>query len=111
MRSGVADMYATFGQSARCTETPLPIVTYPMIGSPGTGLQHFESRTSTSSTPAIRMPLELRAIRRGGGAGRCSAEISMRLFVVLNSSLSFVATDTADASPKPMAAKRSVALA
>ena len=35
-----------------------------MIGSPGTGEQHFESRTSTSSTPAIRMPLELRAMRR-----------------------------------------------
>ena len=27
MRSGAAFMYAVFGQSARCTDTPLPIVT------------------------------------------------------------------------------------
>ena len=60
-------MYATFGHAARWTETPLPIVTKPMIGSPGTGLQHFESRTSTSSTPAIRIPELLRCTRRVGG--------------------------------------------
>jgi hypothetical protein len=35
-----------------------------MIGSPGTGEQHFESRTSTSSTPAMRMPDAFRAMRR-----------------------------------------------
>ena len=38
-------------------DTPLPLVTKPMISSPGTGLQHFEKRTDTSSIPATTIPL------------------------------------------------------
>ena len=35
----------TLGQSYLCTETPKPLVTKPMILSPGSGLQHFAKRT------------------------------------------------------------------
>ena len=41
---------------ARCTETPLPRVTKPMIGSPGTGVQHLASLTQTSATPLTTTP-------------------------------------------------------
>jgi hypothetical protein len=76
-----------------------------MIGSPGTGEQHLESRTSTSSTPAMRMPDALRATRRVE-AGRGSVCMSTTLSV-LSSSLRRLATEAALASPKPIAAYRS----
>ena len=38
-------------QSARCIETPLPLVIKPIIESPGTGVQHRASFTKTSPTP------------------------------------------------------------
>ena len=59
MRSGSVIRSFAFGQSARCTDTPRPRVTKPMIWSPGTGLQHFERRTSTSLRPFTTMPDEL----------------------------------------------------
>ena len=37
-------------------DTPLPLVTNPIISSPGTGLQHFENLTETSSIPATTIP-------------------------------------------------------
>ena len=43
-----------FTQSARCTDTPWPWVTNPVISSPGTGLQHLDSRTHTSGAPSPR---------------------------------------------------------
>ncbi len=43
-------------QSARCTDTPRPRVTKPMISSPGTGVQHRDSRTMTSSRPSTCTP-------------------------------------------------------
>ena len=46
-RARAASAFA-FGQSARCTLTPCPRVTNPMISSPGTGVQHRPSRTHTS---------------------------------------------------------------
>src|SRR5262249_34529792 len=65
-------------QSARWTETPRPRVTNPMISSPGTGVQHRDSRTNTSSRPSTCTPAgprggrgPRRAAARGaaGGAG------------------------------------------
>ena len=43
-------------QSVRCTETPLPRVTKPMIGSPGTGVQQRASLTHTSAVPTTTTP-------------------------------------------------------
>ena len=43
---------AALAQSARCTETPRPRVTNPMISSPGTGVQQRERRTIMSSRPS-----------------------------------------------------------
>ena len=43
-------------QSARCTDTPLPRVTKPMIGSPGTGVQQRASLTQTSAVPSTTTP-------------------------------------------------------
>ncbi len=37
-----------FMKSVRCTETPLPRVTNPVMVSPGTGVQHLDSRAQTS---------------------------------------------------------------
>ena len=43
-------------QSARWTETPRPRVTKPRISSPGTGVQHRDSRTIRSSSPSTWTP-------------------------------------------------------
>ncbi len=43
-------------QSVRCTDTPLPRVTNPVILSPGTGVQHFDSRAQTSADPSTLTP-------------------------------------------------------
>ena len=79
-----------------------------MIGSPGTGEQHFERRTSTSSTPAMRMPRGVArdAARRAGARQRRWMSTTLS---VLSSSLSALARPTRPmASPKPIAAYRSV---
>ena len=59
MRSGWAMSSLAFGQSRRCTDTPRPRVTKPMMSSPGTGLQQRDRRTSAPSTPSTTTPLEL----------------------------------------------------
>src|SRR6185437_11042736 len=51
--------WARFTQSARCTDTPWPWVTNPWISSPGTGVQHLDSRTQTSETPSTSTPESL----------------------------------------------------
>ena len=47
-----AEMATALAQSLRCTDTPRPRVTKPMISSPGTGVQQRERRTITSSSPS-----------------------------------------------------------
>ena len=47
-RSACPDIAATLSQSVRCTDTPLPRVTNPVISSPGTGVQQRASLTQTS---------------------------------------------------------------
>jgi hypothetical protein len=55
-RSGWDRRESAFVQSARCTDTPFPRVTKPMIGSPGTGVQHRASFTQTSDMPLTSTP-------------------------------------------------------
>src|ERR1022692_750444 len=43
-------------QSVRCTDTPLPLVTKPVILSPGTGVQHLDSLAQTSAAPSTLTP-------------------------------------------------------
>ncbi len=57
MRFGSFFRSAALGQSARCTLTPRPRVTNPMMSSPGTGLQHLDRRTRMSSRPFTTTPL------------------------------------------------------
>ena len=45
-----------FGQSALCIATPLPFVTYPIISSPGNGLQHLANLTNILSRPFTITP-------------------------------------------------------
>src|SRR5262249_49926225 len=57
IRSGSASTrWAMLMQSVRCTDTPLPLVTNPMILSPGTGVQHLDSRAQTSADPSTATP-------------------------------------------------------
>src|ERR1700733_1320756 len=58
-----------FTQSARCTDTPCPCVTNPGIGSPGTGVQHRDSRTQTSAAPSTSTPESPGVLGRGAPAG------------------------------------------
>ena len=67
-------------QSPRCTETPAPRVTKPMISSPGTGVQHRASFDQTS-VDALDDDAGVAAgvrLRRSGGrrAARASARSS-----------------------------------
>ena len=64
MRSGCSDRLATLGQSLRCTDTPEPRVTKPMIRSPGTGVQQRASLISTSLMPCTTTPASPRGVRR-----------------------------------------------
>ena len=43
-------------QSERCTDTPLPRVTKPVMESPGTGVQHLDRRAHTSAEPSTTTP-------------------------------------------------------
>ena len=56
-------------QSVRCTETPLPRVTKPMIGSPGTGVQHRASLTQHVGRARRRRRPGRRLRRRGARVG------------------------------------------
>ena len=69
-RSACPTSPAAFAQSVRCTDTPRPRVTNPMISSPGTGVQHRDSRTMTSSRPSTCTPVARRSRRRGVSGGR-----------------------------------------
>ena len=66
-------------QSERCTLTPRPRVTKPMISSPGTGVQQLARRTSTSSRPStctptlVRFPSAMPGVAAATVAGSCSA--------------------------------------
>ena len=60
---------AALAQSVRCTDTPRPRVTKPMISSPGTGVQHRDRRTITSSSPSTCTPT-VAPLRRRGRARR-----------------------------------------
>ena len=77
------DSDTAFAQSARCTDTPRPRVTNPMISSPGTGVQHRESRTMTSSRPSTWTPApSLRLLARRGAravSGSCSSRVLLAL--------------------------------
>lgn len=44
-----------FGQFLTWTEIPLPLVINPIIGSPGTGVQHLANFTSTSSSRSLTL--------------------------------------------------------
>ena len=82
MRSGWVWRFSTFAQSARCTETPAPRVTQPMISSPGTGVQQRASFDSTSVAPLTMTPASPRAVRlrrsRVAGSRTPSAELLSR---------------------------------
>ena len=45
-----------FAQSALCIATPLPLVIYPIISSPGSGLQHLANLISILSNPLTTIP-------------------------------------------------------
>ena len=67
---GLARRFAALTQSVRCTETPEPWVTKPMISSPGTGVQHLASLTSRSLAPTTSMPDSARPPVPARAAGR-----------------------------------------
>src|SRR4051794_6065086 len=69
-RSGWLSSDSALVQSARWTETPLPRVTKPMMGSPGTGVQQRANLTHTSAVPTTTppgSPLRRRIARRAAG--------------------------------------------
>ena len=65
-------------QSARCTDTPRPRVTKPMISSPGTGVQQRDSRTITSSRPSTCTPIAGRSRRAAADAPWWAAALRAR---------------------------------
>src|ERR1700728_2049385 len=109
----VSDRCSRLTQLARWTETPCPWVTKPEISSPGTGVQHLDSRTQTSATPSTSIPESL-ADRAGdafgalGGIGVISARSSWAPAVPLTARTRRVTTDWALILPSPTAAYRPV---
>ena len=77
----VSDRCSMFTQLARWTETPWPWVTKPRISSPGTGVQHLDSRTQTSATPSTSMPesLAVRALETFGALARDRGDLGQVL--------------------------------
>ena len=71
-RSRLAGRRATrrWRSRLRCTDTPRPRVTKPMISSPGTGVQQRDRRTMTSSRPSTCTPAPARWPPRRGAARR-----------------------------------------
>src|SRR5262245_13624916 len=63
-RSGSYNRFVTLGQTAECTDTPLPRVIYPTIDSPRIGLQHLARTTMRSSTPRTLILSSLEAAER-----------------------------------------------
>src|SRR5258708_6382039 len=62
-RSAWSRRLTALAQSVRCTETPRPRVTKPMISSPGTGVQQRDKRTMTSSSPPTCTPASARRLQ------------------------------------------------
>ena len=98
--------WARFTQSARCTDTPWPRVTKPMISSPGTGVQHRDSRTHTSGAPVDH---DARVARSACGCGGwvgsvASARSSCAPSTPPTDLTSFSTTDWALTWPSPTAA-------
>ena len=93
-------------QSARWTETPLPRVTKPMIGSPGTGVQQRASLTHTSSTPLTTTPGSAfeRRLERPWEGGVLSAMSSLAASSPPSACTSFCTTPCAATWPSPIAA-------
>lgn len=107
IRSGCWESESTLTQSARWTETPLPRVTNPMIGSPGTGVQQRASLTQTSSTPLTTTPgsaLPRRLRPREGGT--LSSMSSLAASSPPRAWTSFCTTPCAATWPSPIAAYR-----
>ena len=96
-----------FTQSCRCTETPLPRVTKPLIASPGTGVQHFASLTQTSSSPSTTMPGSPCGRRPRTVRARAGATVSARSSVAPSEPpwdcSSRCTTVVADSRPSPTA--------
>ena len=102
-----------FGQSWRCTETPLPRVMYPIILSPGTGLQQREYLIKHESSPDTITPsfafdfcvFEI----FGGSAESIFVAVGTSVFahLLLASSLSFVTALRVGRLPYPTALYKS----
>src|SRR5262249_19558706 len=96
---------ARFTQSARCTETPCPWVTNPLIWSPGTGVQHRDRRTHTSGAPVTSTPEPEGAGGLGALVGSVvSASSSSAPASPPTERTSFSTTDWALTRPSPTAA-------
>src|SRR5215471_1015657 len=98
----------TLTQSMRCTETPLPRVTNPVILSPGTGVQHLDSRAQTSAEPSTVTPESPVAGRGLGGlvSTVASARSSWAPARPPADRTSLATTDWALTCPSPTAAYR-----
>src|SRR5215468_12789754 len=99
---------STLMQSVRCTDTPLPLVTKPMILSPGTGVQHFDNRAHTSAAPSTATPES--PVTGRGLVGLVSTVASARSSCAPASPpadlTNFATTDCALTWPSPIAAYR-----
>src|ERR1035441_972622 len=92
-------------QSTGCTDTPWPWVTKPVIGSPGTGVQHRDRRTQTSGAPVTSTPGSPGARGCGALVGRAvSARSSWAPAKPPTDLTSFSTTDWALTRPSPTAA-------
>ncbi len=105
-RSGWLSSDSALVQSARCTETPLPRVTKPMIGSPGTGVQQRASLTHTSAVPTTTTPGSPLRRRRARVGLVASARSSLAPSSPPIDSTSRPTTCWADTWPSPTAAYR-----
>ena len=93
-------------QSRRCTEIPSPRVTKPRISSPGTGVQHRASFTSTSVAPLTTTPESWPAVlrRRGRVIVTASARSSAAPSSPPETSITLRTTVWAPRLPSPTAA-------
>src|SRR5215467_707005 len=105
-RSGCdSSRWARLTQSLRCTETPLPRVTNPVISSPGTGVQHFDSLAHTSAEPSTTTPESPTGCGLGTLAGSvASARSSWAPAMPPADLISLATTDCALTWPSPTAA-------
>ena len=91
-----------FEQSSRCTETPRPRVTKPMIASPGTGVQHGEAHHHVVEA----LDVDARAAP-GAGAGRAGPQHGRReLLLARRREVALQALDDAPARSMALADRR-----